>query len=162
MHIRISANDGVPIYLQIVNQVKYLVASGRLEPGAELSPIRVLAEQLLISAFPDLPGPRLLVLGDMGEVGQQGPQFHAEAGRYAKAKGVTFLAGVGELAQVAVEAFEGAGHSLNMDQLIDTVLGHMPRVRSVLVKGSRFMRMERVVDALMPYAVKNQERRRAP
>ncbi len=115
-----------------------------------------------IDVLADLPGPRLLVLGDMGEVGQQGPQFHAEAGRYAKAKGVTFLAGVGELAQVAVEAFEGAGHSLNMDQLIDTVLGHMPRVRSVLVKGSRFMRMERVVDALMPYAVKNQERRRAP
>ncbi len=49
MQLHISTNDGVPIYLQIVNQVKYLVASGRLEPGAELSPIRVLAEQLLIN-----------------------------------------------------------------------------------------------------------------
>ena len=49
MNIRISANDGVPIYLQIVNQVKYLVASGRLAPGVELPPIRVLAERLLIN-----------------------------------------------------------------------------------------------------------------
>src|SRR6478609_3742696 len=49
MQLHISPNDGVPIYLQIVNQVKYLVASGRLEPGEELPPIRVLAEQLLIN-----------------------------------------------------------------------------------------------------------------
>ena len=49
MQLHISANDGVPIYLQIVNQVKYLVASGRLAPGEELPPIRVLAEQLLIN-----------------------------------------------------------------------------------------------------------------
>jgi GntR family transcriptional regulator len=49
VHLHISANDGVPIYLQIVNQVKYLVASGRLGPGAEMPPIRVLAEQLLIN-----------------------------------------------------------------------------------------------------------------
>ena len=49
MHIHLSPNDGVPIYLQIVNQVKYLVASGRLQPGEELPPIRVLAEQLLIN-----------------------------------------------------------------------------------------------------------------
>ena len=49
VHIHISANDGVPIYLQIVNQVKYLVASGRLAPGEELPPIRVLAEQLVVN-----------------------------------------------------------------------------------------------------------------
>ncbi len=49
MHIHLSPNDGVPIYLQIVNQVKYLVASGRLAPGEELPPIRTLAEQLLIN-----------------------------------------------------------------------------------------------------------------
>jgi GntR family transcriptional regulator len=49
VQIHISANDGVPIYLQIVNQVKYLVASGRLAAGEELPPIRVLAERLLIN-----------------------------------------------------------------------------------------------------------------
>ena len=49
MHIRISSNDGIPIYLQIVNQVKHLVAAGRLEQGDEIPPIRVLAEQLVIN-----------------------------------------------------------------------------------------------------------------
>jgi DNA-binding transcriptional regulator YhcF (GntR family) len=49
VQLHISANDGLPIYLQIVNQVKYLVASGRLKPGEELTPIRVLAEQLLVN-----------------------------------------------------------------------------------------------------------------
>ena len=49
MHIRISPSDGVPIYLQIVNQVKYLLAAGRLAPGDELPPIRGLAEQLVVN-----------------------------------------------------------------------------------------------------------------
>lgn len=49
MQIRISTADGVPIYLQIVNQVKQLLSSGRLEEGEELPPIRVLAGQLLIN-----------------------------------------------------------------------------------------------------------------
>jgi GntR family transcriptional regulator len=49
VQIHISSHDGVPIYLQIVNQVKYLVASGRMAAGEELPPIRTLAEQLLIN-----------------------------------------------------------------------------------------------------------------
>jgi DNA-binding transcriptional regulator YhcF (GntR family) len=49
VQLHISSHDGVPIYLQVVNQVKYLVASGRLAPGEELPPIRTLAEQLLIN-----------------------------------------------------------------------------------------------------------------
>jgi len=49
VQIHISSHDGVPIYLQIVNQVKYLVASGRLAAGEELPPIRTLAEQLLVN-----------------------------------------------------------------------------------------------------------------
>jgi GntR family transcriptional regulator len=49
VQLHISNHDGIPIYLQIVNQVKYLVASGRLEAGEELPPIRTLAEQLLIN-----------------------------------------------------------------------------------------------------------------
>jgi len=49
MDIHISPHDGLPIYLQIVNQVKYLVASGRLEPGEEMPAIRVLAERLMVN-----------------------------------------------------------------------------------------------------------------
>ena len=49
MQIRISLKDGVPIYLQISNQVKYLVASGRLSPGEQLPPVRTLAEDLVIN-----------------------------------------------------------------------------------------------------------------
>jgi len=49
MQIHISTGDGLPIYLQIVNQIKYLVASGRLASGDELPPIRVLAEQLVVN-----------------------------------------------------------------------------------------------------------------
>jgi len=49
MQIRVSPTDGVPIYLQIVNQVKYLVAAGRLAAGEELPPIRTLAERLMIN-----------------------------------------------------------------------------------------------------------------
>jgi GntR family transcriptional regulator len=49
MQIHITTADGVPIYQQIVNQVKYLVASGRLSPGDEMPPIRVLAERLIVN-----------------------------------------------------------------------------------------------------------------
>jgi GntR family transcriptional regulator len=49
VQIHISPHDGVPIYLQIVNQVKYLVASGRLTPGEEMPPIRTLAESLMVN-----------------------------------------------------------------------------------------------------------------
>src|SRR6187200_2847970 len=49
MQIHISTADGVPIYQQIVNQIKYLVSSGRLTAGEELPPIRALAEKLVIN-----------------------------------------------------------------------------------------------------------------
>ena len=49
MYVRVSTNDGVPIYLQIVNQVKYLVAAGRLAPGEALPSVRKLAEQLVVN-----------------------------------------------------------------------------------------------------------------
>lgn len=49
MQLRVSAADGVPIYQQIVNQFKYLVASGRLEKDEQLPPVRKLAEQLLVN-----------------------------------------------------------------------------------------------------------------
>ena len=49
MQIQVSVADGVPIYHQIISQVRYLIAAGRLQPGEELPPIRVLAEQLTVN-----------------------------------------------------------------------------------------------------------------
>jgi UDP-N-acetylmuramoyl-tripeptide--D-alanyl-D-alanine ligase len=113
----------------------------------------------------DLPGPRLLVLGDMGEVGHQGPHFHAEAGRYAKARGIEHLLTLGEQAQMATNSFEGALHFNSVETLIDALKDDLPRLHSVLVKGSRFMRMERVVEAVQSMVVSTPaqpERRHAP
>jgi len=100
----------------------------------------------------DLPAPRLLVLGDMGEVGVQGPKFHTEAGTYAHQLGIERLLAVGALSQSAVEAFTAAGgsaqHFDNMDALCAALAPALEKAASVLVKGSRFMRMERAVAAL--------------
>jgi UDP-N-acetylmuramoyl-tripeptide--D-alanyl-D-alanine ligase len=101
-----------------------------------------------IQVLADLPGPRLLVLGDMGEVGEQGPEFHAEAGRLAHAQGISHVLALGEMAVHAVQACPGAEHFSDLDALLLRARALLPGVVSVLVKGSRFMRMERVVEAL--------------
>ena len=101
-----------------------------------------------IEVLAELPAPRLLVLGDMGEVGQQGPEFHQEVGAFAKASGIEALFTLGDLCVHSSQAFEGAHHFSDMDNLQQTVLAQISTYNSVLVKGSRFMKMERVVDAL--------------
>jgi len=95
----------------------------------------------------ELPGPRLLVLGDMGEVGTQGPAFHAEVGAYARARGIEHLLAHGALAIHAAMAF-GGSHFDDIERLQAAVRTHLNTCASVAVKGSRFMRMERVVEAL--------------
>ena len=97
-----------------------------------------------IDVLADLPGPRLLVLGDMGEVGTQGPQFHAEAGAHAQASGIEQVFALGALSAHAA----GARHFDDMASLIAAVRACLPEVGSVLVKGSRFMKMEQVVQAI--------------
>ncbi len=101
-----------------------------------------------IEVLAELPAPRLLVLGDMGEVGLQGAEFHQEVGDYAKACDIQSLFTLGDLCQHSSQAFEGAVHFSDMDSLQARVLSDIPTYNSVLVKGSRFMKMERVVEAL--------------
>lgn len=101
-----------------------------------------------IDVLASLPGPSWLVLGDMGEVGEHGPAFHTEVGAYAKARGVQTLWVVGPLCLHAANAFEGARHFDAVDDLINA-LPQAPECSSVVVKGSRFMRMEYVVSALL-------------
>jgi UDP-N-acetylmuramoyl-tripeptide--D-alanyl-D-alanine ligase len=102
-----------------------------------------------INVLAELPKPQLLVLGDMGEVGNQGPTFHAEAGSYAHAKGIDRLFVIGMQSRVAAEHFAGAQHFESMESLADAVNREIPGAGSVLVKGSRFMRMERVVESVV-------------
>jgi UDP-N-acetylmuramoyl-tripeptide--D-alanyl-D-alanine ligase len=98
-----------------------------------------------IDVLATLPGPRLLVMGDMGEVGDQGPQFHAEAGRWANAQGIDDLYTLGAQAGLASQSFGKGRHFDDIDALKQAVLAQLPNVKSVLVKGSRFMKMERVL-----------------
>lgn len=94
-------------------------------------------------------GRKLLVLGDMGEIGEACGQYHDEIGGYAKSQGVDGLFAVGEAAKLAVRNFgEGARHYCNVDKLIAAVDKELGPETTVLVKGSRFMKMERVADAL--------------
>ncbi len=105
--------------------------------------------QAAIAVLAELPAPRLLVLGDMGEVGDQGPAFHMEVGASARQAGIeTFLA-LGPQMQHAVAAFgQGATHFEDMAALVAAVQARMGQTGSVLVKGSRSMKMEHVVQAL--------------
>ena len=100
-----------------------------------------------IEVLAGLPGPRLLVLGDMGEVGNEGPKFHAEVGAYARERGIEQLFALGEQSRAATQAFGAGRHFADIDALNAAVLELLPRTASVLVKGSRFMKMERVVQA---------------
>jgi UDP-N-acetylmuramoyl-tripeptide--D-alanyl-D-alanine ligase len=93
--------------------------------------------------------PRILVLGDMGEVGAEGPAFHREVGAYARAARIDRLYATGAGAALAAQAFgAGARHFDSVDDLAAALAAEAVRGATVLVKGSRFMRMERVVAAL--------------
>ena len=95
------------------------------------------------------PAPTVLVLGDMGEVGEQGPGFHREVGAYARSCNISRLLATGEATRHAVAAFGEAGaHADSIDKLLPLVRACAAPGATLLVKGSRFMRMERVVDAL--------------
>jgi UDP-N-acetylmuramoyl-tripeptide--D-alanyl-D-alanine ligase len=102
-----------------------------------------------IDVLAQMPAPRWLLLGDMGEVGDRGPEFHAEVGRYARERGIELLWTAGIASYATATAFgAGARHYSEVQALI-SALGQAPRFASALVKGSRFMRMERVADALL-------------
>jgi UDP-N-acetylmuramoyl-tripeptide--D-alanyl-D-alanine ligase len=103
-------------------------------PDSVLAAIEVLAA---------LPGPRWLLLGDMGEIGSQGPQFHAEVGVRARERGIDAVWTAG-----ALSVHVGAHRHFKDTAALIAALPEAPPCASVLVKGSRFMKMEQVVHAL--------------
>ncbi|MBN3764809.1 UDP-N-acetylmuramoyl-tripeptide--D-alanyl-D-alanine ligase [Burkholderia sp. Ac-20365] len=110
-------------------------------PDSMLAAIDVLAAR---------PSPRVLVMGDMGEVGDNGPAFHREVGAYAKERGIDALYAMGDASRDACAAYGGEAHHCDdvnalVAQLQQAAYGS---AATYLVKGSRFMKMERVVDAV--------------
>lgn len=101
-----------------------------------------------IEVLAALPAPRLLVLGDMGEVGNQGPAFHREALQLALEKNIEKVLVTGVSTGQAAIDFKAIEVHPNMAKLQAAVLTALPEVASVLVKGSRFMKMEQVVQAI--------------
>jgi len=94
-------------------------------------------------------GAKVLLLGDMGEVGELGVEFHEEIGRYARERGIDRLYAAGVLSHACIAAFgEGARHFTTVEDLITAAQEELGPQTTMLVKGSRFMRMERVVQAL--------------
>ena len=101
-----------------------------------------------IDVLATLSAPRWLVLGDMGEVGNDGPAFHREVGTYARQSGIQALWAAGPESASTIADFAGARAFASVEALI-VALDEAPAFASVLVKGSRFMRMERVVAAFV-------------
>jgi UDP-N-acetylmuramoyl-tripeptide--D-alanyl-D-alanine ligase len=131
------------------SQLKTILLHGRpavlIDDSYNANPDSVRAA---IDVLASMRAPRALLLGDMGEVGAQGPEFHAEIGAYAKQQGIEHLWCAGALCEHAGLAFGEAARRFADAASMVHALGELPAVASLLVKGSRFMKMEQVVQAL--------------
>ena len=105
--------------------------------------------QAAIAVLAAYPGRKILVMGDMGELGHDARTMHASIGEFARRAGVNALFGLGEMSVAAVQSFgAGARHFSSVPDMTHALLEQLDQTSTVLVKGSRFMRMERVVEAL--------------
>ncbi len=149
---------GIPLSSVVAGLKAFSGVKGRLQrragrKGAELLDDTYNANPDSVRAGIDVLaatiGRKLLVLGDMGEIGQASGQYHDEIGGYAKSQGIDRLFALGDASQLAVRNFgEGARHYCNVEKLIAAVDKELGPETTVLIKGSRFMKMERVADAL--------------
>ena len=137
----------------------YRGAKGRLQEKAGLRGAKIIDDsynanpdsmRAAVDVLAQRSGKRVFVMGDMGEVGISGHRFHEEIGRYAKSRGIDRLLCLGSLSVAAADNFGRSGeHFACVEELIDSLRGQIDAGTTVLVKGSRFMRMERVVNALL-------------
>lgn len=105
--------------------------------------------QAALTILTQNPPPYWLVLGDMNELGLHSEIFHRQAGQQAREMGIQQLCATGSMTRYAVEGFgQGAEHFSNHDDLIEYLRTQLPSQATVLIKGSRGMQMEQVVNAL--------------
>jgi UDP-N-acetylmuramoyl-tripeptide--D-alanyl-D-alanine ligase len=152
---------GIPVDAIVRGLESFAPVSGRLQRKQAANGATVIDDsynanpdsvRAAIDVLAQSAAPRILVLGDMGEVGTQGPQFHEEIGAYAASRGIDTVLVTGALARHMTSA--GAQHFEQFDDLLAALDKQMRQLGSksdatVLVKGSRFMKMERVVQHLV-------------
>jgi UDP-N-acetylmuramoyl-tripeptide--D-alanyl-D-alanine ligase len=136
--------------------------SGRLEVKQALRGARLIDDaynanpgslRVGLRALADIPGERWLVLGEMAELGVEGPRLHAEMGTLARECGVTRLMAVGNGSRASVETFgPGASWYASADDLVATLLPQLREGLTIYIKGSRVNRLERITAALVPDA----------
>ena len=151
---------GVPLAMIQHGLQTFTGVDGRLRTYAGLESCTVIDDtynanpdsmRAAIAVLAAKKGKRLLVLGDMGELGADSESMHTEVGRAAKAAGIDALHAVGESAKNYVAAFgAGASHHASVEALIAALKNQISHDTTVLVKGSRFMKMERVVEKIAP------------
>ena len=117
-----------------------------------------------IDTLSSFSGVRVLVLGDMAELGEQARYYHEQVGDYARHKGIDYLLTLGVLSQSASTVFDDRGqHFYEVDNLVSNLLSRVENEQrdiSILIKGSRSSKMERVVQALEVSPLGKLERRR--
>jgi len=117
-----------------------------LDDSYNANPASVAAGIDVLAAY---PGQRILVLGDMAELGDDARALHEQVGRQARAKGIDFLHGLGQMSRAAVEAFGAAGeHHRERAELVARLRDRAGAGTTFLIKGSRSMRMDEIVAAL--------------
>lgn len=98
----------------------------------------------------DIPGTRIFVLGDMGELGENAQSCHEEVGHYARKMAIDKLFTIGELSKHACASFgDGGKHYVSIDDCVKSIQSHYPEQATIVVKGSRIAGMERVVQQLL-------------
>lgn len=137
----------------------YAGVKGRLQQKSGLNGALVIDDtynanpmsmKVAVDVLMAMPGEKVLVLGDMGELGDNATEMHAEIGSYAKASGLKSLFVLGDMSAETAKAFgTGAKHYATPQDLAADLIKQMKQGTKVLVKGSRFMAMERVVDAIV-------------
>ncbi|MDP1525934.1 MAG: UDP-N-acetylmuramoyl-tripeptide--D-alanyl-D-alanine ligase [Rhodocyclaceae bacterium] len=150
---------GVPLAPIVRGLERLENVKGRLQRKAGLNGATVIDDsynanpdsmRAAIDVLATLPGRRIFVMGDMGEVGDMAGQMHSEIGGYAKSQGIDGLLAIGEMSVAAVHDFDGGGqHFSSVEALVKALKPQLDQETTVLVKGSRFMRMERVVEQIM-------------
>ena len=145
---------GTPVSAIVEGLNRFQAVSGRMQTH-RLVDHRVLIDdtynanpdsvRAAIDVLAGLPEPRVLVLGDMGEVGENGPAMHREVGAYAREQGINHLMTLGEAARDSAQAFGSESVIAESPEQLCAALTELT-AKSILVKGSRFMRMERIVN----------------